>query len=178
MTRESRLDDGIQALVKALLVRVRDRLDLGIILARQDLAHLRSVLSDEATHASLQLGNSLFDLLRIDGVRVFGATSGRDHHVHLLRARAEVALEVCFECAPEELLILLFDRVDVGVAAPDKNIVKDDFLGAHALHGFHEVVAVRDQGATGDLDEAFLKVAAGLFFEVYNQVPQEALVVL
>jgi hypothetical protein len=43
----------------------------------------------------------------------------------------------------EELLVFLFDSVDVGIAATDEDIVEDDFFGAQAFHGFHEVVAVR-----------------------------------
>jgi hypothetical protein len=162
VARERRLDLRIQALVVALLVHLRNSLELGVVLARQDLADLRRVLADEAAHARLQLRHGLLDFLRVDGVRVLCAPCRDDHHVHLLRAGAEVALEVGFERALEEFLVFLLNGVHVGVAAADENVVDDDFFGAHAFHGIHEVVAVGYERSASDFDEALFEVAAGL----------------
>jgi hypothetical protein len=56
----------------------------------------------------------------------------------------------------------LLNGVHVGVAAADENVVDDDFFGAHAFHGIHEIVAVGYERSASDFDEALFEVTAGL----------------
>lgn len=177
MPRELGLDHLGEGFVVPLLVGVGDGADLAVRVVSQGGAHGGLILADAAGGGVVQVGDGAVELVRDDRGGLLGAAAGEDHAEEVGGLGREVAADVAVEILAEEAVVLALDGVHVGVGAAEQDVVEDGLVGADALDGVVEDVAVLGEGAADQGLERLAEVARRFRVDVLEQVAHEALVV-
>lgn len=170
MAAELLLDDGFQVACILLLVLVGNGADLVVVAQAEDAAHAELVGTQLALSGGVQGVHVAVDVGLDDGGRVLGARGLQDDLKVAFGLQAQVSFDSRDQILVEGVSVGRLDGVDVGVGATEEHIIEDAFLGAWTGHAVKECVDVVQQRAPRDGHQALLEPAAGLIFEVGDEV--------
>lgn len=164
------LDDRFQVAGVLLLVLVGNGADLVVVAQAEDAAHADLVGAELALGCGVQSVHVAVNIGLDDRGGVLGACGLQDNFKVALRLQAQVALDSGNQVLAEGVPVCGLDGVDVGVGAAEEHVVEDTLLGAWASHAVEEGVYVVQERPACDGHKALLEPAAGLVFEIGDEV--------